>query len=102
MGRRITMSSSEVLNIEAISKAIDYHNRNCEFPATAVLLNPFEVERLDWEEIKGVPIVGEPKVPTGRIHVLCEGQTNNSNVEEQIEEPLEVVSPDYDRELVPA
>ena len=40
---------SEVKNLEAISKAIDAHNSSCPFPAVAVAMNPFEVERLGWE-----------------------------------------------------
>ena len=47
------MASSEAKNLEAISKAIDQHNATCEFPAVAIAMNPFEVERLGWE----------PKVP---------------------------------------
>jgi hypothetical protein len=38
--------SSEAKNLEVISRAIDTHNRDCPFPAVAVAMNPFEVERL--------------------------------------------------------
>ena len=41
--------SAEAKNLEAISKAIDQHNTTCEWPAVAVAMNPFEVERLGWE-----------------------------------------------------
>lgn len=96
--------SSEVLNIEAIANAIKKHNKTCKFPATAVVMNPFEVERLDWDEILGVSIIGDANLPTGRFRILCDGITDGSGVkeEESVEEPLEVISPDYDRELVPA
>ena len=50
------MSSSEAKNLEAISKAIDHHNATCEYPAVAVAMNPFEVERLGWDSIRGLPI----------------------------------------------
>ena len=43
------MSSSEAKNLEAISKAIDQHDRSCELPAVAIEMNPFEVERLGWD-----------------------------------------------------
>ena len=43
------MSSAESKNLEAISKAIDQHNASCEWPAVAIEMNPFEVERLGWD-----------------------------------------------------
>ena len=46
--------SSEGKNLEAISKAIDHHNATCEYPAVAVAMNPFEVERLGWDSIRGL------------------------------------------------
>ena len=48
------MSSSRAKNLEVISKAIDEHNAACEWPAVAVEMNPFEVERLGWDEIRGL------------------------------------------------
>ena len=48
--------SSEAKNLEAISRAVDHHNATCEWPAVAVAMNPFEVERLGWESIRGLPI----------------------------------------------
>ena len=36
--------SAEAKNLEAIVKAIEQHDRNCEYPALAVAMNPFEVE----------------------------------------------------------
>ena len=47
--------STEAKNLEVISKAIDQHNQNCEWPAVAVEMNPFEVERLGWDSIRGLP-----------------------------------------------
>jgi hypothetical protein len=63
--------SSEAKNLEAISKAIDAHNQACEWPAVAVELNPFEVERLAWDTIRGLPIRPNPDVGTGRFRVVC-------------------------------
>ena len=54
------VTNSEARNLEAISRAIDQHNLNCPFPASEVRMNPFEVERLGWEEIRGLPIVPDP------------------------------------------
>ena len=65
------MSSSEAKNLEAISKAIDQHNSNCEFPAVAVAMNPFEIDRLGWDSIRGLPIRPDPAIGTGSFRVVC-------------------------------
>jgi hypothetical protein len=65
------MSSSEAKNLEAISKAIDAHNATCAFPAVAIEMNPFEVERLGWDSIRGLPIRGNPSLETGAFTVVC-------------------------------
>jgi len=63
--------STEAKNLEVISKAIDQHNQNCEWPAVAVEMNPFEVERLGWDSIRGLPIRTNPELGTGRFRVVC-------------------------------
>jgi hypothetical protein len=63
--------SSEAKNLEAISKAIDAHNQGCEWPAVAVEMNPFEVERLGWDTIRGLPIRANSDVGTGRFRIVC-------------------------------
>ena len=63
--------SSEAKNLEVISKAIDAHNQGCEWPAVAVEMNPFEVERLGWDTIRGLPIRANAEVGTGRFRVVC-------------------------------
>jgi hypothetical protein len=65
------MSSSEAKNLEAISKAIDAHDASCEWPAVAIEMNPFEVERLGWDSIRGLPIRGNPALETGTFTVVC-------------------------------
>jgi hypothetical protein len=65
------MSSAEAKNLEAIVKAIDHHNATCEFPAVAIAMNPFEIERLGWETIKGLPLQPEPNMGTGAFRIVC-------------------------------
>ena len=62
---------SEAKNLEAISKAIDQHNASCPWPAAEVRMNPYEIERLGWEEIRGLPLVGDPELGTGRFRIVC-------------------------------
>jgi hypothetical protein len=65
------VSSPESKNLAAIVKAIEHHNGSCEFPAVAVVMNPFEIERLGWESIKGLPIRPEPNMGTGSFRIVC-------------------------------
>jgi hypothetical protein len=82
--------SSEAKNLEAISRAIDIHNRDCPFPAVAVAMNPFEVERLGWEEIRGLPVRPDPNVGTGSFRIVCGG--DEGGLEEAEAEVVEAVS----------
>jgi hypothetical protein len=87
--------SAEAKNLEAISKAIDQHNANCPFPAAEVRMNPFELERLGWEEIRGLPVVGDPEIGTGRFRIVCSRDLDEPGIEEveAVGEPLETVAP---------
>jgi hypothetical protein len=76
------VSSPEVKNLEAISKAIDQHNSGCPYPAAEVRMNPFEIERLGWEEIRGLPIVGDPDIGTGRFRIVCSRDMEDDGLEE--------------------
>jgi hypothetical protein len=89
------MSSSEAKNLEVISKAIDAHDAGCEWPAVAIELNPFEVERLGWDSIRGLPIRANPALETGRFNVVCgRGEEEPGEVVEAVAEqtvPAETV-----------
>jgi hypothetical protein len=76
------VASTEAKNLEAISKAIDRHNRNCPYPAAEVRMNPFEVERLGWNEIRGLPLVPDPKIGTGRFRIVCSRELDDGGLEE--------------------
>jgi hypothetical protein len=84
---------AESKNLEAISKAIDQHNQNCPFPAAEVRMNPFEVERLGWEEIRGLPVIADPAIGTGRFRIVCSRDSDEEGIEE-----LEVVGVPYEVE----
>ena len=88
------MSSSEGKNLERISKAIDHHDASCEYPAVAVAMNPFEVERLGWDSIRGLPIRDDPAVGTGAFRIVCskdESELEGETVEAVAEEYVPVV-----------
>lgn len=89
------MSKAEAKNLAAISKAIEQHNSNCPFPAAEVRMNPFEAERLGWEEIRGLPIVPDPEIGTGRFKIICSRDIEGEGIEEAeaLGIPIEVAVP---------
>jgi hypothetical protein len=88
--------SAEGKNLAAISQAIDQHNSGCPFPAAEVRMNPFEVERLGWDNIRGLPIVPDPELGTGRFRIVCSRDLDGEKLEEveaissPVEEPVAV------------
>jgi hypothetical protein len=89
------VASPEAKNLEAISKAIDQHNSNCPFPAAEVRMNPFEVERLGWEQIRGLPVVPDGEIGTGRFRIVCSQDLDGGGLEEveAVGQEMETVAP---------
>jgi hypothetical protein len=90
------MSSPEAKNLEAISKAIDQHNANCPFPAAEVRMNPFEIERLGWDRIRGLPLVPDAELGTGRFRIVCSRDLGDGDGLEEVEavgQELQTVAP---------
>ncbi len=89
------MASPEAKNLEAISKAIDQHNANCPYPAAEVRMNPFEIERLGWDQIRGLPLVPDDALGTGRFRIVCSRDLDGGGLEEveAVGQELEVVAP---------
>ena len=88
----MTAVSAEGKNLEAISRAIDQHNAGCPFPAAEVRMNPFEVERLGWDQIRGLPIVPDAEIGTGRFRIVCSRDLEGEGIEEveAVGTPVEV------------
>ena len=86
---------ADAKNLEAISAAIDHHNRTCPYPAAEVRMNPFEVERLGWDEIRGLPIVADPELGTGSFRIICSRDQEGEGIEEAeaLGIPIEVAVP---------
>jgi hypothetical protein len=92
------MASPEAKNLEAISKAIDQHNANCPFPAAEVRMNPFEVERLGWEQIRGLPVIPDGAIGTGCFRIVCSRDMEGEDLEitEAVGKELETAAPSQD------
>ena len=97
--------SAEAKNLEAIQKAIVQHNGNCpRGPVAEIRLNPFEVDRLGWDEFRGIPIVGDDQIGTGRFRLVCRGDVDDAPAVEaaaEEREPLTVGAPAGPRETEP-
>jgi hypothetical protein len=92
--RYIDGVSAEAKNMEAIVKAKADHNRHCPFPPHTVRMNPFELERMQWEEgdtIAGLLLEADPKVGTGAFRLICDGM-----------EPPELETEDFEAISAPA
>ena len=89
------MASPEAKNLEAISRAIDQHNSSCPFPAAEVRMNPFEVERLGWDHIRGLPVVPDGAIGTGRFRIVCSRDLDGEGLEEveAVGQELETATP---------
>jgi hypothetical protein len=89
------MASPEAKNLEAISKAIDQHNASCPYPAAEVRMNPFEIERLGWDHIRGLPLVPDPEIGTGRFRIVCSRDLDGEGLEEveAVGQELQTVAP---------
>jgi hypothetical protein len=91
--------SAEAKNFEAITKAKADHNANCPFPPHTVRMNPFEIERMQWEEgdlIAGLVLEADPNLGTGAFRLVCDGAEPPELETQEMEaitapaEPLEV------------
>lgn len=87
------MANSEVLNLQRISEAIDQHDANCEFPVYEIRMAGFEIERLGWDEIRGIPIVPDDNMGTGRFRLICDRDKPLAReVEEEAKQPTPVTA----------
>src|SRR3954447_13959826 len=69
--------SAEGKNFEAIVKAKADHNKHCPFPPHTVRMNPFEIERMQWEEgdtIAGLLLESDPKLGAGPCRLVWGGR----------------------------
>lgn len=84
--------NSTAKNLEAIQKAIVQHNGNCDSPLLEIRMNPFEAERLDFEEFRGIPIRGDDEMPTGRFRLVCTGQHGEGDPVDVVAEQRQVLA----------
>lgn len=67
------MSKFEAKNLAAIRAALDHHNETCSVAANAILLNPVDHKLVGWDELWGLPVLADERVPTKRVRIQCDG-----------------------------
>ena len=61
-----------------ICKAIDDHAGRCDFPPTAVVLNPKAKDELDWDEVRGLPVTTDERLERWRFRIACDREPARS------------------------
>ncbi len=58
-------------------------------------MNPFEVERLGWEQIRGLPVVPDAEIGTGRFRIVCSREQDGGGLEEveAVGQELQTIAP---------
>ena len=67
---------SEDASIWSIRKGLDEHADTCPLRPEAILVHPATRAKLGWDQICGLPVVGDDAVPAERFRVKCEGSSH--------------------------
>lgn len=67
------MGEFEIANLAAIRAALDHHNGECPVPARAILLHPYDHGLMGWDELWGLPVLPDDRVPVKRVRIDCGG-----------------------------
>jgi hypothetical protein len=85
------VSEFESKNLAAIRQALDAHNASCPVPAKAILLNPVDHELMGWDELWGLPVLADDRVPTKRVRIDCDGSAYG--IEDEVAEAIAQQAP---------
>jgi hypothetical protein len=90
--------SASAKNMEAIYKAKAAHDANCPFGGEGkrVLMHPFDIERMRWDEgdiIAGLLLISDTAIVTGMLKVECDAEPDGTPLEkiEQVEKEVVTV-----------
>lgn len=78
--------SASAKNMEVVVKAKAHHNETCPWKGNAnrVLMHPFDIERMGWEEgdtIAGLTIISDTGITTGMLRVQCDAEPTDDGPE---------------------
>jgi hypothetical protein len=86
-------------NLAAIKAAVDDHNATCPVPANAILLNPVDHALIDFEELFGLPVLADDRVPTKRVRIQCDGSA--FGIEDEVADAVAREAPAEIPQVVP-
>lgn len=74
--------NAEAKNMEAIYKAKAIHDETCPWGGEGkrVLMHPFDVERMGWEDgdnIAGLTLISDAKINPSMLRVECDAEPSN-------------------------
>jgi len=61
----------ELEMLERIQAGKKQHDRECDDPCHAILLNPGNWRLIGWDEVLGLPVLPDPRVEPKRFEVVC-------------------------------
>lgn len=79
-------SDLEPKMLENICRAIDDHSNKCNWPPTAIALNADDRDELDWDEIRGLPIIPHDDVMPRRFRILCDKPNAMTRAAKEVKE----------------
>ena len=85
------MASFEVDMLKSIRCGLDHHNSTCPLPAKAILLNPGNHALFGWEELWGLPVMADDRVPPKRFRIDCGGSA--FGIEDELEQFIKTKTP---------
>ena len=69
-------------------------------PAKAILLNPVDHELMGWDELWGLPVLPDDRVPTKRVRIDCDGSAHG--IEDEVAEAIAQQTPAEEPIVIPA
>jgi len=86
-------------NLAAIKAAVDAHNADCPVPANAILLNPIDHELIGFDELFGLPVLADERVPTKRVRIDCDGSA--FGIEDEVADAIASEQPAQQPMVIP-
>ena len=85
------MASLEAEMLEFIRRGVDQHAETCPMAPRAILLNPGNHELFGWDELWGIPVLPDDRVPPKRFRIDCDGSA--FGIEEEVAEAIATRAP---------
>jgi hypothetical protein len=70
--------TSEALNLAALDAAVRQHNEGCDGQLVAIQMAQFEIDRLGWENFRGIPLEPDETMGTGYFRLVCDLEHDTS------------------------